>query len=242
MFSSGIKGAIQLSVVEDGETADEKAVTITEKGGATMRVKAGVEHLVAANAESKQGQDVRHWSFEQLQGRVCEISAKRDSASLTEVCRLILQAQQQSEPVVWVACRDSYFFPPDFEKNGVDLRALVVVCAPNTVAGGRAVDRLLRSGAFGLLILDVEKNQELPMPLLGRIMSLCKKQNAATICLTEKIAEEPSLGSVISLRTEALREDVGQGRFRCKVRGVKDKRRGPGWESSELAYAPPGLR
>jgi hypothetical protein len=60
------------------------------------------------------------------------------------------------------------------------------------------------------------------------------------VCITDKTAETASLGSLVSLRAEALRlrdrEDVT-----ITVRALKDKRRGPGREKSAKKRLPAGL-
>jgi hypothetical protein len=38
------------------------------------------------------------------------------------------------------------------------------------------------------------------------------------------------------------REPAEPGRFRCKAKIVKDKRRGPDWSDEEMVLAPPSLR
>ena len=182
------------------------------------------------------------WGYDQMRGLLVEISASGLHSSLTASARLIWEAQNQREPVAWVSCGASHFFPPDFERNGIDLSALLVIRAGGVLLGGRTTDRLVRSGAFGLVILDMGSGQQLSLPLLSRVASLCKKKNTATVCLTDKSRETASLGAVVSLRTEALRENLGKGRFRYRVRTIKDKRRGPGRENSELVFGPPGLR
>ena len=67
------------------------------------------------------------------------------------------------------------------------------------------------------------------------------QHDAAIVCLTEKAADAASLGSLVSLRVEALRQRADDG-FRCTVRALKDKRRGPGWSGSEVLRGPAGLR
>ena len=62
------------------------------------------------------------------------------------------------------------------------------------------------------------------------------------LLLTRKRGEEPSLGSLVSLRGEAERQDQGSGRFACRVRALKDKRRSPGWTHVEVCRGPAGLR
>ena len=47
------------------------------------------------------------------------------------------------------------FFPPDAAEGGVDLDALLVVRARDLSSMASAADQLARSGAFGLLVVDL---------------------------------------------------------------------------------------
>jgi recombination protein RecA len=124
----------------------------------------------------------------------------------------------------------------------VDLDALVVVRVPGAQEAARAAEGLVRSGAFGLLVLDLGQAARLPTPMQGRLVSLAKRHDAAIVCLTAKSREAASLGSMVSLRAEALRDgDAGAG-FRCELRVLKDKCRGPGWSHREVVRGPAGLR
>ncbi len=124
-----------------------------------------------------------------------------------------------------------------------DLAALVVVRAPSGVVAARAAERLLRSGAFGLVVLDFgSANVDVPMAHQGRLVSLAQAHDAAIVCLTDKTADSASLGSLVSLRAEALRaRGPGGDGFQITVRALKDKRRGPGWTRSNKARGPAGL-
>jgi recombination protein RecA len=70
----------------------------------------------------------------------------------------------------------------------------------------------------------------------GRLVTLAQTHDAAIVCLTEKSAETPSLGSLISLRAEAMRL---HGEITLRV--LKDKRRGPGALHRVVCRAPDGL-
>ncbi len=82
----------------------------------------------------------------------------------------------------------------------MDLAALVVVRTGDARTAGRAADVLLRSGAFGLVVLDLGTNTALPTPLQGRLVQLALKHDAAVLCLTDKEPDTASLGSLVSLR------------------------------------------
>ena len=180
------------------------------------------------------------WGLAAIRGRLVELSARGATATLTAAIELVVEAQTQGEPVAWLAPWSSTFYPPDVAASGVDLPALVVVrvaddrSVPTTAA--RSAERLLRSGAFGLIVLDLAGGGESAMPTQGRLVTLAQTHDAAIVCLTEKSAETASLGSLISLRAEAtrLRDEI-------TLRVLKDKRRGPGAMRSVKCRGPAGL-
>lgn len=182
------------------------------------------------------------WSCEQLAGRLAEISSWGSSAPLTLAFTMVHEAQLCGEPVAWISRRDSSFFPPDVAASGIDLDALPVVRVPDAATGARAADKLLRSGAFALIVLDIGNDDRIPTPLQSRLLGLAGKHEAAVLFLTEKQADKPSVGSLISLRAQASRRQTSEGRFVCDLQVVKDKRRGPGWSHSETLHGPAGLR
>lgn len=81
-------------------------------------------------------------------------------AALSAATTLVWKAQLAGEPCAWIAARPSTFYPPDLDEGGIDLAALVVVRAPHATAAARVADKLLRSGAFGLVVLDLGDGSE----------------------------------------------------------------------------------
>lgn len=183
------------------------------------------------------------WCIDQIAGRLVELSAAGAAATLTAAVGLLIEVQQRGEPAAWVTGADSAFYPPDLADSGVDLAALVIVRVPAAEAAVRAADRLLRSGGFGLVVVDLGRSGELPAVAQGRLAGLAQKHDAAVVCVTEKAGDAGSLGSVVSLRAEALRGAAPDGgRFECRLRALKDKRRGPGWRHVEAVRGPDGMR
>jgi recombination protein RecA len=84
---------------------------------------------------------------------------------------------------------------------------------------------------------------ELSMQIQGRLVTLAQTHDAAVVCLTEKANDTASIGSLVSLRAEALRARGGPatGEFAVTVRVIKDKRRGPGWTQTFKRRGPAGL-
>ncbi len=213
--------------------------------------------------ELRLGQDLEpetsSWGLAAMRGRLVELSARGATATLTTAAELVLEAQRAGEPVGWVVPwsldpKTSTFYPPDVADSGIDLAALVVVRAPSMVAAARAAERLLRSGAFGLIVLDLasvdletnrasRRDQVLGDQVLGRLVTLAQAHDAAVVCLTDKTTDAGSLGSLVSLRAEAmrLRGSSPDGGFEVTIRALKDKRRGPGWSKRSKVRGPAGL-
>ena len=182
------------------------------------------------------------WSLSAFTGRLGEISGGYASAALTLAFRLVLEAQRQGEPVAWIARRGSAFYPPDVARMAVDLDALVVVWVSESLVAARAADQLVRSGGFGLVVLDLGEHACVLPPVQTRLVGLAKRYRTAVLCLTEKDREHPSVGSLVSIRAEAVRIRQEENQFLCEARVLKDKRRGPGWKHREVCHGPDGLR
>jgi recombination protein RecA len=181
------------------------------------------------------------FSLNALRGRLVELSSCRPSACLSPSCSLILEAQSRMAPVVWISATVDTFFPPDMAANGVDLSSLPVVRVPEARSAGRAADWLLRTGAFGLLVVDLHTDFRLSAAQQARLAQLAHRHGSAVLFLTAKPAGAPSLGSLISLYGRILRERFDSGRFRFSLHIIKDKRRAPIWEHVEQLDGPPGL-
>ncbi len=182
------------------------------------------------------------WDLAELVGRFCELTATPSGAALTLAVRLVRDAQARGEPVVWVTTRTSQFHPPDLVSHGVDLAALAVVRVRELSGLARAADLVARSGAFGLVVIDLGSRGDVPIALQSRLLGAAQQHELAILCLTEKTPGSPSLGSLVSLRAEAELEHAGDGEFVCRLCVVKDKRRAPGWSASEVCRGPAGLR
>ena len=183
------------------------------------------------------------WNYAAFAGRFGEISAQHASAVLTLAFQLVLEAQRRNEPAVWITGHTSAFYPPDAAEAAIDLDALIIVRVPDNRRSARAADALLRSGGFGLVVLDLGADTRgLSPQMQSRLVGLAKKHQAALICLTEKETHHPSIGSLVSIRAEAMRTRDHDNRYTCRAHVLKDKRRGPGWQHKEVFRGPDGLR
>jgi recombination protein RecA len=180
-------------------------------------------------------------TLSELSGRLTEFSGKGNLANLTLACNLVRDAQQEGETTAWITGEESSFYPPDAAQTGIDLAALAVIRCPGKGDLARVADRLARSGAFGLLILDLGKKGDISMPLQSHLAGLALKHHMVIIFLTEKADGMPSLGSLISLHGKTLTRRRNGGQFACSFKAVKDKRRGPGWTKEALYHGTPGL-
>jgi recombination protein RecA len=192
-------------------------------------------------------QNLRHpiiqpsrWDLSEVAGRFVEISASSASASLTLAFGLVRESQKRGEPVGWVTGIESAFYPPDAAQGGADLTALVVVRLGAAGNIARAGEKLLRSGGFGLIVLDLGA-ADIPMPLQSRLTGLAHHHHTALVCLTEKERKAFSLSSLVSLRAHAEKKRVLENRLVCALQVLKDKRRGPTWKHEELYFGPAGL-
>lgn len=194
-----------------------------------------------------------HWNLAALRGRLVELVGGPGSANVTLAVRLILEAQQAGEFAAWVATHRDAFFPPDVAAAGVDPGALPVVWAlpaagekPGAAEqpareASRAAERLLRSGAFGLVVIDLARDLSLSPVSQGRLLRLAEHHEALLLILRRKRRDARYSGSLVTVRAESSRERVGPGRFRATITNTKDKREGPGWTTSEEFDGPPGL-
>ena len=178
------------------------------------------------------------WQLDYLAGRLVEVSG---TAALTMVARVMLEAQQRGESVVWISGQASIFFPPDVHAVGIDLQTLPVVRVRQPSQVVRAADALLRSGGFAVVVLDLGEQAGLSLSVQTRLAGLARRYDTALVGVTRKQSRSPSLGSLVSLRGECSHRRSDFDRFTCAVRAVKDKRCGTGWQHEELRRGPDGL-
>lgn len=202
------------------------------------------------------------WTLDVLAGRVTEVTGFGASARTSWLAALVAQAQRAGETVVWLQLADGPLFPPDLAQLGVDVGQLTVGCLPDAMALLRAADVLLRSGAFGLCVVDWDEACSSAMGSarrptdgqLGRLLGLAQKNDAALVFLTraggnpssERCSIDPQqrgpdLGSLVSLRLEVKRERRPDGLFSVVVQALKDKRHGPGRRIEEIWHGPQGM-
>ena len=120
------------------------------------------------------------WEPARLAGSLVEISGTADSGVLSSALALVAEAQHHqarnhktrhhknrhgrhpgsiSNPdpalVAWIATTRSLFFPPDAVESGIALDRLVLLRLETPAAQIRAATRIVHSGAFGLVVVDL---------------------------------------------------------------------------------------
>lgn len=170
-------------------------------------------------------------------GKLVELSGRRYSARFTTAVSIVLQAQREGETVAWVQSKGGALFPPDLDESGVDLNSLVVIHI-GSAAGfhgiPKAAEILLRSGGFGMVVLDFS-DSALPKtdrrhasasrqtPWQGRLFALAREHKSRVLCLTDTEISEASLGTLCGLRIAPQRIRQRQGLFSIEQRILKNK-------------------
>lgn len=204
----------------------------------------------ASELDQRERRDRRdvEWDRALLEGRLGELSGSGAAATLSTALELIRSTQAEGEPTAWVTVGESVFFPPDADRNGIDLAALPVVRVDEAAAAARAADKLLRSGGFGLVVVDLAPSgsetsgDAIPRPLQKRLVRHADTHEAGVLVLTEKEPDAPSFGALCSFRARAERRREGSDRFERQLEALADNRLGPGWTVREVYRGPPGLR
>jgi recombination protein RecA len=197
-------------------------------------------------------------------GRLTEISGVGASARHTTAVALVRQAQLEGETTVWVQPAGGPLYPPDLAESGVDLDALVVVHVPEDrgqVGLARAAELLLRSGAYGLCVVDLSAADSIcpsghvhsdmsPQParpprLKGsawqaRLAALARLHHSRVVVLTRAAADRASLGPMVGLRIDPRRERRASGLFAVRTAVLKHKG-GPLLAAATLRRGPWGL-
>ncbi|MEZ4288177.1 MAG: hypothetical protein R3A47_08555 [Polyangiales bacterium] len=179
-------------------------------------------------------------------GELIELSGKYVCARTSTAVSFLRAVQARGEPTAWVQPENGTLYPPDLANAGVDLNALVVVHIPTaakTLGLIKAAEYLLRSGAFGLVVVDLLEGSLRGDPSLwqGRLHGLVRKHQSTLCLLTDSDARTSSLGSLISLRLHSKRFCDGNGEWSIHHRILKTKRGFHTKIASSRATPPLGL-
>lgn len=221
----------------DGLQSRDDHARPTSLNGLSGRLVRAADLAVDSEAPATDGQT--GWGPAELAGRLCELCAAPRQVHLTLACAIVREFQRSEETTAWVTTSADLFFPPDLARAGVDLAALPVVQAPDLRASVTAAERLTRSGAFGLVLLELDAGRIIPAAVLGRLVRLARQHDTALLFLTTPGTE---LGSLVSLRGRGARRATPRNdRFRCRIDVIKDRRRGPDRSLETTCRAPYGV-
>jgi recombination protein RecA len=194
-----------------------------------------------------------------LEGRLIEISAsdERPCARTTTTLGLLRAAQAEGESTAWIQLSGGTLYPPDLEHSGIDLEALVVLHIPREPASRsripsasrgphglcRAAEILLRSGAFGFVVVDLTEGAPVGSDAWqGRLLGLARQHASRIVLLTDKPSHADSLGPLVALRIEPRRAREAPGRFTIEHHVLKNKAGAPVELSLSRHRGPWGLR
>ncbi len=194
-----------------------------------------------------------------LPGRILELGGRACTSSAVAI---LAHAQREGETAAWIQPAHGELYPPDLAEAGIDLDALIVVHVPRVEGPHgqcRAAELLLRSGGFGVVVLDFSGGE--PSGASGsagtawqsRLLGLARQHEARVIVLRDVEPEQPSLGPLIGVRIHsrvepAVREGeppgfvARTGQFAIVHEVLKNKSGGPLAPSPELRRGPWGLR
>jgi recombination protein RecA len=165
------------------------------------------------------------------EGMLVELSGAGASARLSAAVSAVLRAQRLGETTAWIEpaapAEGGTVYPPDLLDSGVDPAALPVVRVPagaGSAAPFRAAELLLRSGAFGLVVLDLRGGRgRVPAAWPGRLLACAREHRARVLFLTAKGGGAESMGSLVALRMEPVRQRIRPGLFVVESRVLKNK-------------------
>lgn len=152
-------------------------------------------------------------------GGLVEFSGAPSSGKTSLAFACIAAAQARGEETAFIDPRRC-FHGPAAAAAGIDLDRLLVVRPPRDKRGGggarsaagrhiaafSALDHLLQSTGFALVVLDLAESPEAPpLDRLFRVARTGKVRETTALLLTESLPERPSLGSPVMLRLAARR-------------------------------------
>ena len=178
-------------------------------------------------------------------GRLIEISGRGANARLSTAVGLLRQAQIEGETSAWIQPEGGDLYPPDLADAGIDLDALVVLHLPTDRGADdllRATEWLLRSGAYGLVVVDLTGvRAPRGQAWCARLSSLAREHGSRLILITDSPEHRASLGPMIGLRLAPRRSPPHAGSCGLDVHVLKNKSGAPLTIAPERWRAPLGL-
>ncbi len=178
-------------------------------------------------------------------GRLIEISGRGVNARLSTAANLLRQAQIEGETSAWIQPEEGDLYPPDLAAAGIDLESLIVLHLPTDQGARdllRASEWLLRSGAYGLIVVDLSGvRAPRGQAWCARLVALAREHGTRLLLITDTPASQSSLGPLIGLRIAAQRSPALAGQCTLNVHVLKNKSGGPLRVVPETWRTPSGL-
>ncbi len=181
------------------------------------------------------------WKLEHFRGRFVEVTGDAATATLTACTQLVLEAQRSKVLTAWIGAEGTSFFPPDLTASGIDVSALPVVRVPDVKRACWTADILLRSGSFGLVVMDLDTVQSLSFSMQTRFIGLTHQYTSTLVALTRRRHDASSLNSLVSFRGISAKRRLGHNFFEWEVCAEKDKQASTQWRHLENSRGPDGL-
>lgn len=175
-----------------------------------------------------------------LRRRLTEIATAAGGGT-SYAAHVLLQAQRAGEIAAWVQPAGGGLYPPDLHEGGICLASLAVVHVPPDAGPfgvPRAGEILLRSGAYGLVVLDLAGGVPPAAAWQARLQALARLHDAAVLLLAPTPLAGPSLGAAVSWRLAPQRRRLAGGLFLLEAALLKNKA-GQAWPLGPLARRPP---
>lgn len=179
-----------------------------------------------------------------LTGKVVEFSGWNQSACLSLTIPLIIESQKGVKECAWILPAskrgESLFFPPDFNSAGIDCSRIPIIRSANVVDSFSIAEKLIRSGGFALVVLDLTEGKRVRASTVGRISSVAQRYQSLLLCLTRNPPGQPSLDPMIFIHVH-VEAQLNGGRYQVKATVQKDKTQSPGLQMKWIYETPIGL-
>ena len=180
-----------------------------------------------------------------LAGMVTEFSGWNQSACISLATPLIRECQAADKLCAWIVPEGtegaSLFFPPDFRDAGIDCAELPIIWSEDAMDSFGIAEKLLRSGGFGMLVLDLSRNSRLRGQSLGRIHAVAQRSGSLVLCFTRKPRGRASLDPLVFFHLHVAVEKKGADTWEVFAHVLKDKRAVTGRSLRWVYEAPLGL-
>jgi hypothetical protein len=186
----------------------------------------------------------RSFNLKGLTGKVVEFSGWNQSACLSLTIPLILECQRGVKECAWILPEsirgESLFFPPDFLRAGIDCGRIPIIRSHNAVDSFGIAEKLVRSGGFALVVLDLTAGKAVRDSTVGRLNSIVQRYQCLVLCLTRNPPGAPSMDPMIFIHVH-VEAQLHKGQFQVTAVVQKDKTQAPGYRMKWNYEAPTGM-